>query len=39
MKRLTKQSLNELAQTMPTLSEQEQSFCIGGDIIIMDDNK
>lgn len=36
MKRLTKQSLNELAQTMPTLSEQEQSFCIGGDIIIMD---
>lgn len=36
MKKLTKSSLEELAQTMPVLSEQEQSMYVGGDIYIMD---
>lgn len=38
MKKLTKSSLEELAQTMPVLSEQEQSLYVGGDIYIMDQN-
>lgn len=31
MKKLTKSSLEELAQVMPVLSEQEQSLYVGGD--------
>lgn len=37
MKKLTKSSLEELAQTMPVLSEMEQRMCIGGDLVIVDE--
>ena len=35
MKKLTKKSLEELAQVMPVLSEMEMRECIGGDMIIL----
>ena len=35
MKKLTKKSLEELAQVMPVLSEIEMRECIGGDVIHM----
>lgn len=35
MKKLTKKSLEELAQVMPVLSEMEMRECVGGDIIHM----
>ena len=35
MKKLTKKSLEELAQVMPVLSEVEMRECVGGDIIRM----
>ena len=33
MKKLTKKSLEELAQVMPVLSEVEMRECVGGDIV------
>ena len=36
--KLTKESLAELAKVMPQLSEEEQRDCVGGKVVIVDQN-